>query len=508
MNLLILGTIGAGAAGAAFLTVRGWLSPAGPKPGMFAWLLVAGVAFGLVMLARRPAPRSHWPAAALIIVILISRIGYSVAVHAQRFSDFEIMWNYAEATATGSFQLPGAAGDYEAMVESRALPYLAPVAMLSGGRPIGYQLANAIACAVCALLVYGIACRTVNRKAGLMAVWIIAFAPEPLMAAEIPTHDIPGALFGLLTITVGCVLVRENLERQRRGILLGLGLLLGISLWLTNFQRGTGPFILGALLLSALISVGGTGARRFIWLVVSAVLLPWAVTALLNRTVFRQLVGPRATRETTMASWRWLAIHGNSESSGYFDLEGITPLLRALDEPELRALALARTATDLVDAGPARLRNYTKRIARLYRLGSQYHWYLDDSVDGRPWLPTALLNQESGKRLSSFLRGYTESFRLLFLLLAVVAIGVLVLGSRPDPRLYLPALVLGVLTLALGLFGEAQPRYLFLAWFLLPIYIAWLLTRSRSKPPERAQPETTGRLLEIGAGLLLLVAHA
>jgi 4-amino-4-deoxy-L-arabinose transferase-like glycosyltransferase len=432
---------------------------------------------------------------------MVSRIGYSVAVHQQRFSDFEIMWNYAEATATGPFQLPGATGDYEAMVESRALPYLVPVAMLSGGRPIGYQLANAIASALCALLVYGIACRTVNRKAGLMAVWIIAFSPEPLMAAEIPTHDIPGALFGLVTVTLGCLLLRENLERGRRGTLLGLGLLLGISLWVTDFQRGTGPFILGALLLATLIGVVRTDARRSIWLFASAVLLPLVVTSFLKRTAFPQIVGHRATRETSLASWRWLAIHGNSESIGYFDLEGLTPVLRSLDEAELRALALARTASDIADAGSTRVRNYAKRIATLYRFGSQYHWYLDDSVDGRPWIPTALLDQENGKRLSSLLRGYSEGFRLVFLALALIAVIVLVLGHRPDPRLYLPALVLAAMSLALGLFGEAQPRYLFLAWFLLPIYIGWLLTGNGL--PERWRPEAGGRLLEVAMAAIL-----
>ena len=497
VNLLIVGTVVAGMAGAAFLTVRSWQDGSGARPSLLAVLAVGVAALVLALIVWRPAPRTHRPAALLLGIIVVSRIGYTVAVDQPRFSDFAIMWDYAESIATGPYREPGGPGDFQAMVESRAFPYLVPVARLSGGRPWGYQLANALAVGLCALLAYGFACSLANRKAGLIALWLIAFAPEPLIASEIPTHDIPGALFALLAVALGLLLLRWDSEGKRGAAPLGLGLLLGLVLWVADLQRGMGPFLLAAILIGTVLHFAANPGRRAGWAFVPMVLLPLLTTAVLGRTALPLIAGPTATQESAMAKWRWLAIYANSESAGYWDLEGLLPLLRTLDERELRSFALARTASDVVDAGPVRLRNYTKRIATLNRLGSQYHWYLDDSVEGRPWNPTALLGRDAGQRLSAFLRRYSESFRMIFLLLTVAAVGTLVFFGRPDGRLYVPLLTVAVLILALGFLGEAQPRYLFPAWFLMPVYVGWFLTRGIGTEQWRMR-QAGRRAVEIG----------
>jgi hypothetical protein len=488
MNLLVLGTIVAGAAGAAFLTLRSWLDPGGTRPTLPAVLLVAFAAAVLVLLVRRQPPRSHRLAGLLIAGIVLSRLGYTLAVDQPRFSDFATMWDYAEAVATGPFQQPGARATgrdagWQALVESRALPYLAPVAKLSGGRPIGYQIANSIAVGLCALLVYGIASSVVNRKAGLIALWLIAVAPEPLLAAEIPSHDIPGTLFALLAL--GLVVRmhrwnRENSASQRTFI--GAGLLLGFLLVLADLQRSTGLFLLGATAGSAVLLLIQAGWRRSRWVVIATVIVPFLTTTVLSRTVVRPIVGQAAMTEANTAKWVWIAMNANSESIVEWHLEGLFPLLLALDSSEVRTFALARAASDIADAGSARIRNYAKRIATLSSLGSQYFWYLgDQSILERRWVPTRILDQPAGERLRALLRGYSEAFRLLFLLLAVVSVTGILLFSRPEPRLHLPLLVLAVLLLALGLLGETQSRYLFPAWFLLPIGMGWFLTHGLSR---------------------------
>jgi hypothetical protein len=71
----------------------------------------------------------------------------------------------------------------------------------------------------------------------------------------------------------------------------------------------------------------------------------------------------------------------------------------------------------------------------------------------------------------------------------------MMLFERPEPRRYLPLLALAAMTAVLGLFGEAQPRYLFPAWFVLPLYPGLLLAR-----PEPGRPslrEARERALEV-----------
>lgn len=133
----------------------------------------------------------------MLVVLLgfafVARLVFAFAVENQFYSDFRTMWDFAVSVVQEEH--PAIA---TSIPEVRTLPYLLPVTWLAGGSSLGYQIANAIAGVVSALLVYGWASNIAGQRAGILALSLIVLAPEPWFATEIPTTTFPGRSFSLV----------------------------------------------------------------------------------------------------------------------------------------------------------------------------------------------------------------------------------------------------------------------------------------------------------------------
>ncbi len=453
-------------------------------------LALAAVGLGaavFVWIARSTEPQSHRPFAILLAFILITRLLYVFAVDQPLFSDFRVMWDYAHSVATDGYHSPSA-DPIIALQQLRALPVLVPVAVLSGGSPVGYKLANVVFLAGCTLLVYWLASTLVGRKAALLSAWLVAIAPEPLMAAAIPSHDIAGTFLGLLSLALLVRLQRSSLSPTTSWApAIGISVLLGVSLFLADLQRGLGLFLLAAFAASAVLLAVEAERWRSAWrLAVLCVGLPVVVSGVCGRLVRQRAEAPEARRMADRSSWRYLAIYGNSDSDGNSGYEAeLGPMILQLSDSDLHDFAIARSMSDLVDGPVARAANYSKRIAGLHHLGDQYHFYLSDTTWGKRWIPTPMLPARAGEQVALFMRSYSDVFRVAFLALALLAMLNLVFLSECPGEIYGPVLFTSFLTLGLGLFGSLQARYLFPLWFIAPIYVGHLFAQAGSSQVPR-----------------------
>jgi hypothetical protein len=495
-----------------FFTPVSWQSGFGGLTISLALAVVLIVATICVLLVGAKDPPVHRIAGALLLFIFASRIVYTVAADQPLLSDFRTMWEFASLVASSGYRAPNP----NIIQQLRTFPYFIPVALVFDGWHYAYQLANSLVIVLCALITYRLSTLLAGHKAALISLVLIAFAPEPLIAAEIASHDIPGTLFLLVGLAFAH-LIQDRLDRPRFPMipLAGLSVLLGISAFLLNLQRSTSLFLFLAILMSITLSIATTpgirerfrqGARQFLFLIA----IPYLAGTVVTTCVGNVLLDGKPAAPTSSSTWRWIASYAHSESHGNLsEYNEMVPVFNTMTKTEVREFAIARVLSDFADNPIERLTNYMKRLGWLYQLGGQFHLYLDDTVWGVRWKPTRLLpTQAAIERLGEFLRAYTLIFRVAFLILAGFSLLYLILGPVQNSQLYRPILFASLLSLALGAMGEIQPRYLFPLWFIFPIYIGMFiveLPRNAQQVTKRLGPRLKAVAAVAGVLLVTLV---
>ena len=492
------------------LTARTY-QPVGTLPLLLAIGLVAAGTLVCVRLRRAEASAGR-VAVAVLAAMLVTRLVYVAAAGQPLLSDFATMWNYAVSVARTGFHAPT-----RPLAEARTYPYFVPLAVISGGSPNAYKIGNVVLLVLSAGIVYLYTRRLGGARAALIALVIVALAPEPLLAAAVATHDVPGIFLTLLAFYLMAVMdgiVEETPNATRPWLkLAGWGAVLGIVLVIGEIQRGLGTFLILTILFGIVIeSLHRSGAATFARAAVCGLIIPYVVLSV-GMAAFMNRMPKDTVHALRRSSWRWIAAYANSESDGaYANLTAIVPSLDSLDDRDLRAFAVTRALTDFADHPAARPADFLRRSASLYKLGSQFWFYLDDSEYGRHWNATALVpTPGAAAALSRFFRAYTAAFRVAFLFAGLIALSWVVLRQTPTGMLLRPVLFVALLTLALALLGESQPRYLFALWFILPIYIGlWAVRRPLAEPGS-----TRARIREMalvaalgGAAVVLLWAGA
>jgi len=177
------------------------------------------------------------------------------------------------------------------------------------------------------------------------------------------------------------------------------------------------------------------------------------------------------------AQWNasWMTFHAHTGSYGsYADYVEMLPYLELLTPSGRTALTSSRSLSDLHRNVAQWPRAYAEKTMRLYNIGRQGGEYF--GVPSGAGL-TATWDQEA---LSGALNLYTLVYSLLFLAAGVVAVLWLMMMGRVGALGLLPALFVALLTIALGVFGEIQSRYIFPLWGVLAIYIGILAGGARS----------------------------
>ena len=405
---------------------------------------------------------------ASLVLALVGRITFIIFVQTEPVSDYATMWNYARTIIeVGGFEPATSAP------EKRTLAYLLPVAWLSEGAAYGYKVANFIMGLATIGLTFLIGKTAFNARIGVIAATLAALAPEPLAATVVPTHDVPGNFYMLVGLWIGMLLAKQiKYTAPPFWKITALSLALGLTIALADIVRGTGLFLLLGWLIYAVIIFVGSHHRdhRFIMVLLVCIALPVLTSSVTKKVVHGAFVGPTYSDIEARGTYRWITAYAGQESVGdYQDIRHIQPYVDELDNEELKRFSLNLFASDLSHNYQHWPKKYANKAMRLFNLGNQHSDYFslqDDKLSRAGSIP-------------AYHRWYNQIFSILLLILATPAIILYLMFERSSSEAYLPLLVLSLISTALIVLGEIQSHYMSLAWFILPLYLAWMLEKMR-----------------------------
>ena len=422
---------------------------------------------GLVLAARCwPAGETSFVVLALVLVLGL-KLAYVFAIRVPPVSDFAEMWTLTSTIADGGLDAGRSTLGtfyYRWAYFERVLPYLLPLRLAFGPAPATYSVANTLLGGLTSLLVYRMTRPWFGVRAARVALAVSLVAVETVLAAEIPTHDVPGAFYTVLSLVLVLAVWRlQSQGRMRAALLVSAGL--GLAVLVLDVQRATG----GVLLLSS--SLLGLGLalvekRRFLP-TLALVLVPWLVfesaSGILRAEALRV---PDAVGSYTQGLG--LAAGTDSWGDGSFQ-HGVSNYTIPYNTLRVSwsSLALAKLATDTHYHPGGRVTSYLRKARDLFDLGSQMIFYLN-AAELRGLGP---VNEARAERV----QGVSRWFSLLFLGALVMAVWRL--WNRPAVPLpsLLPLFYLAVFILVLLLLAEVQPRYLYPIWYLGAVYVGALL---------------------------------
>jgi hypothetical protein len=351
-------------------------------------------------------------------------------------SDYKTMWEFALSVRSSG--LPAAATSIQ---EMRAIPYFLPLAFVASGDRLGLELANALATTVAGLLAYAITRDIAGARAGLAALVLILFAPEPIFACEVSTHDIPGALF--ILGSVACFHFGFKHWSTVAGhplVCAGLALLGGVLLGLAEVQRSTGRFLLIALLVVLAL-------RR-------------CMSEGIRGQVVQGMIGPVALFGLVFLAMSLVkSVLMGCCADDYREFLELQSELGTVSPAELPRYAVRKIAHEYAAAPLGAVRHYVHKAERLFNLGRQGGEYYGDS------------------RWRQGFDAYTGIYAITLAFFSAIALTLRLALPAGHPEHLLALLFLAVLSLGLIAVGEIQSRYAFAAWYVLPMYLTITLSQ-------------------------------
>ncbi|MGH2627945.1 MAG: glycosyltransferase family 39 protein, partial [Anaerolineales bacterium] len=244
-------------------------------------VLAATLGLALLVMAARSWPErrsDRWFLALLGVPVTIAKLAYVHIVVMEPISDFADMWSLASRIATTGMTAPS--NWLEWLFFERILLYLLPLRVLFGPGASAYAIPNVLVGVASAVGAYALTRRWFSRSAARAAFALSLIAPETWLAAEIPTHDIPGAAFTVLALVV--LYVAYDRARELRSSALAWGAGWGLLIVALDLQRTTGVFFLltCGLLVTAAAALDpprraiGHRRRRLVFAATSLLLLP------------------------------------------------------------------------------------------------------------------------------------------------------------------------------------------------------------------------------------------
>jgi hypothetical protein len=404
------------------------------------------------------------------------KLAYVFVIRVPPVSDFAEMWALTSTIADrglAAARSPLGTYYYRWAYFERVLPYLLPLRLAFGPGSAVYSVANTLLGGLTSLLVYRMTRPWFGARAARVALVVSLAAVETVLAAEIPTHDIPGAFYTVLALMLVLAVWRlQSQGRMRAALLVSVGL--GLAVLVLDVQRATGGVLLlsGSLLGLGLVLV----ERRRLLPTLALVAVAWLVfesgSWVLRKEALRM---PDAVGSYTQGLG--LAAGTDSWGDGSFQ-HGINNYTTPYNTLPVRwsSLALAKLATDTYYHPGGRITSYLRKARDLFDLGSQTIFYLN----GAELRGLGPVNEARIERV----RAVSRWFSLLFL--GALAMAVWRLWKRPAVPLpsLLPLFYLAVFILVLLLLAEVQPRYLYPIWYLGAVYAGALLGGSLT--PEEA----------------------
>lgn len=431
------------------------------------WVALAGA---IIAAVRWPHEGRSFTLIAIAILGLV-KLYYVWVFDVTAVSDFGSMLRHADTWAERGIPFAPAPSAVNAVHGERILLYLYPIRAVFGESD-AYQFANVAVTLATALTSSWLARRFFGATSGRVALVLALFAVEPLQAAEIPTHDIPGALAILATLAIWVRLLGTTGQTAW-----GLSVLSGLGLVWVAMQRGVGSvLILTILILLALSTIGllqrgglrSRGAEGGAIRIAQVLLLPlavyWMLSAGLTLAHLKRDVSSVTDRRAIAIS-----SHSASWSNGSYGSWRKEWAPREVPAEGGTSFVMRRLLTDYRLSPWENLAHYFRKSARLYQFGSQQSFYLTDATlhGDRP------LGDGRTRQFAHLNRVATVP--LLGLMIGGLCL--LIVRRERVTEEHLPVLMLSMISGILIVLHEVQPRYLFPIWYIGPVYAAYLFSR-------------------------------
>lgn len=444
----------------------------------FGFLLAVAILGAL----RWPFREYAFLAAALFSLGLL-KLGYVLLVEVPPVSDFKSMLIIADRWAANGV------GDFGTSVfdqarSERVLLYLYPIRVLFGTDGANYQYVNVLTSVVTAMLSYFIARSFFGFRAARVTLVLALFAIEPLQAAAIPTHDIPGAL-AIMSFIALVVYVQRQLESRMAWV---VSVLIGLVMVWAGMQRSVALVLQLALVVYMLVwislimakpSSAGGPAR---WITVGKTTALLLIIPMISYGLISAVVSAagmkRAADDVVDVRSRLITAHTESWGDGSWGYQRRAWGDADLPPPALD-FAVRRLLSDAYHSPAARVGHYRRKAERLYDFGYQQGFYLS------PGATIAGASVEARHRGRA--RLLNRAYALVFLALMAGGISMVMVSGRNNFERLFPALVLAVMSGLLVMFSEVQPRYLFPIWYVGAIYTGCLFSGNFRRPAEVQQ---------------------
>lgn len=436
----------------------------------FVWVLMIG---GLVLAARWPGTDAKYVWVVLIFFAAI-KFYYVEIIDANAVSDFRSMLVQADRWVEHGLPKQEYTSVVAAVHGERILLYLYPIRLIFGTDYNNYQYVNVVTSCLTALLSFVVTKRLFGRLAARVALVIALYAIEPLQAAEIPTHDIPGAL-ALMGFVFAGVLLSQRFHQNDAWY---WSILLGTCVLWVSMQRSIGVVLILSLLIYALFKVTdqflGTdelrvrakAAGRIITLILFLpCLVYWTISSALG---IADLQRPAAAS----TDWRTVIVSAHSESwgGGTYGEWRKNWLQRKLPDGGEKQFVIKRLLSDYYYNPAENIAHYFRKAKRLFAFGGMQGFYLNGAV---------LRGEEKvTQRWRLKFIHINKSFAAPVMLMFMMGIAVFLLKMRRIDAACFPLLVFGVFCGTMLLFSEVQSRYLFSIWYIAPIYIGYLFSQT------------------------------
>lgn len=403
----------------------------------------------------------------VLALSLLARLLFVLPMEEALTSDYKTMWEFALSYIDNDHPRPAAS-----IQEYRSLMYLVPMALVSDGSRLAVEIVNAFLTIACGLFVYWLAREHAGHRAGVAALILAIFSPEPIFSSEVTTHDIPGTFFMLAGIYWFFRVLRNWTNETDHYYRVLLHIFMGsIALALAEFQRSTGIFIYAALITALFIKICAWKGfmsslrSRHGLILLSLVLMPPLASGAIKSVLFSCCADESAINKISKyATWGWIASYSGPDSVGdYPEYRESQATLNKMRPADLPGYALNKVA-DEYHADPSGIfRHYKRKAERLYNLGRQGGEYYGSSPHRQ------------------LFDAYNGFYAIALLSLTVTSFFILALDKTHHPASLFPILVIAWLSTALIAVGEIQSRYIFGAWYILPLYLVMAYSACSNK---------------------------
>ena len=461
------------------------------------------IAFFLIVKVLYSAPLNRpvylMVLAGLAAVTFFLRWKFVTSFDQAYISDFETMWARAVEVAESGRWSPPVSPQTE-----RPLASLVPLAWLFGESDLVFKAFNITAITLQNLVFAGIAAHWFSRHAGILCFLLLSLVPESYFASLIPSHDIAGSLYLSLYLALYLCTVFPAGRTRWWTLLLKLAGLVAIGLLLDIQRELHAAFTVGALaffLFTAATLADRWKLRPLALRTSLAIIIPFFAVASVKATLTANDI--LYDRHAPEIAWNSLGpfcyfhafSNGNYNTCREFYDRYAEPMEYADRVYYGRALAVS----DLYYNIASRPENYLQRLASLVRFGTQGYFYYG-RLHG--------VSKQEQLELNLDFAVLNRLFNVIFSLAALLAAGFLTFSRKVrtsiNPVVYLPVIVFSVITLALALISESQPRYLFFAPLLLALPIVGIVD-SRGSTAANTDPVRFNPSLFVSVPVLLLL---